>query len=289
MNRSMIGVALCAGTFLAAAADAQGTLAQRVAAVRDGELQFEFEGREDVCGDGRSYIRVGETSIHGNWNNGSNGACIPGPVRVVLRKNGGAIVSLREYVGPVTTADGRVELGTVTPAEASAYLLDLAEHDAQGTVGHRAIFPAVIGRDVVAWPALLRIARARSGDRKNDAAFWLSRYAAAKLQGSDDPFDADRHAETDEEDVKKHAVFALSQFGGDEGFDELIVVARTNRDAAVRGQALFWLGQSGNPRALDLFEDILRGKVPPPRGEAARVGAATGRPARSSRARWCPT
>jgi hypothetical protein len=26
----------------------------------------------------------------------------------------------------------------------------------------------------------------------------------------------------------------------------------------VRSQALFWLGQSGDPRAIDLFESVLR-------------------------------
>jgi len=35
-------------------------------------------------------------------------------------------------------------------------------------------------------------------------------------------------------------------------------VARNNRDPEVRRSALFWLGQSGDPRAISLFEEILR-------------------------------
>ena len=37
----------------------------------------------------------------------------------------------------------------------------------------------------------------------------------------------------------------------------LIDVARTNRNPEVRKQAIFWLGQSHDPRALKFFEDVL--------------------------------
>ena len=38
----------------------------------------------------------------------------------------------------------------------------------------------------------------------------------------------------------------------------LITLARSHRDPRVREKAMFWLGQSGDPRALALFEEILR-------------------------------
>jgi hypothetical protein len=37
----------------------------------------------------------------------------------------------------------------------------------------------------------------------------------------------------------------------------LIQVARTNANPAVRKQAMFWLGQSRDPRALEFFREIL--------------------------------
>ena len=58
-------------------------------------------------------------------------------------------------------------------------------------------------------------------------------------------------------EVKKKAVFALSQLPRDEGVPKLIDVARNNRNPAVRKQAIFWLGQSHDPRAAQFFEDIL--------------------------------
>ena len=63
---------------------------------------------------------------------------------------------------------------------------------------------------------------------------------------------------TDDEEVKKQAVFALSQRRNGEAIPALIEVARNNRYPEVRRSALFWLGQSGDPRAISLFEEILR-------------------------------
>src|SRR5207253_11516448 len=61
-------------------------------------------------------------------------------------------------------------------------------------------------------------------------------------------------------EVREQAVFALSQRPHDEGVPALIAVARTNKDPEIRKKALFWLGQSHDPRALDLFEELLTKK-----------------------------
>jgi len=52
-------------------------------------------------------------------------------------------------------------------------------------------------------------------------------------------------------------VFALSQLPKDEAVPELLHVAQTNPDPAVRKDAIFWLGQTHDPRALAYFEQIL--------------------------------
>jgi HEAT repeat protein len=57
--------------------------------------------------------------------------------------------------------------------------------------------------------------------------------------------------------VKKKAVFALSQLPKDEGVPKLIEVARNQKNSEVRKQAMFWLGQSGDPRALAFIEQVL--------------------------------
>ena len=60
-----------------------------------------------------------------------------------------------------------------------------------------------------------------------------------------------------EVEVKKKVVFALSQLPKDEAVPELLHVAQTNADPAVRKDAIFWLGQTHDPRALAYFEQIL--------------------------------
>jgi HEAT repeat protein len=59
-------------------------------------------------------------------------------------------------------------------------------------------------------------------------------------------------------EVKKRAVFALSQLPRGEGVQLLIDVARKNPNPAVKKQAIFWLGQSKDPRAIDFFAQILK-------------------------------
>jgi HEAT repeat protein len=43
----------------------------------------------------------------------------------------------------------------------------------------------------------------------------------------------------------------------EEGVPKLIQVAQNNKNAEVRKQAIFWLGQTNDPRALEFFEKIL--------------------------------
>jgi len=57
--------------------------------------------------------------------------------------------------------------------------------------------------------------------------------------------------------VKRRAVFALSQLPKDEGVPMLIEIARSNRNPEVRRQAMFWLGQSHDPRAVAFFEKVV--------------------------------
>jgi HEAT repeat protein len=58
-------------------------------------------------------------------------------------------------------------------------------------------------------------------------------------------------------EVRESAVFALSQRPHDEGVPVLIKIAKENKDPDLRRKAIFWLGQSDDPRALSLFEELL--------------------------------
>ena len=89
---------------------------------------------------------------------------------------------------------------------------------------------------------------------RNDALFWLSQRAGDQLAAGTIAEAIEKDPDTD---VRKRAVFALSQLPKDESVPKLIDVAKNNKNAAVRQQAMFWLGQSNDPRAIKFFEDVL--------------------------------
>src|SRR5688500_8385314 len=151
---------LAAALLAVAAADlaAQGTLAARVAAAPEGRVQFTFPARAGVCGDGRSYVSTAPGEFHGSFVNLGDGsdamrACAPGPVRVVVERAGGTVVGLDAVVGPPQPAAGAADLGTVSAAEASAWLLDLARRG-EGAPARAALLPAVLAEGTDPAPAL---------------------------------------------------------------------------------------------------------------------------------------
>jgi len=103
--------------------------------------------------------------------------------------------------------------------------------------------------------AVDRIKRVAVEDRDNDvraqALFWLSQTNA---EGAGAWIVARLDAEKDDH-VREQAVFALSQLK--DGTDWLLRLLRERRDPETVRHALFWLGQSDDPRALEEIEKIL--------------------------------
>ena len=89
---------------------------------------------------------------------------------------------------------------------------------------------------------------------RGQALFWLAQRAGQKVA---EAAINDAIANDPETEVKKKAVFALTQMPSGEGVPLLIQVARTNRNPEVRKQAMFWLGQSKDERALSFIEEVL--------------------------------
>jgi|tagenome__1003787_1003787.scaffolds.fasta_scaffold20989974_14 hypothetical protein len=263
---ALLGV--LAGTTAAGCADAQageqGGLASRIAAAPEGEVWMRFASRPGVCGSengistsgarDRGSVDVDGHHGDGDWN------CVEGPVWVALERRGGEVQKVRLKVARGWSTEGRgrvTDLGRVGAREASDWLLALAERSRQGNVGEEAIVPATLADSVTTWPALLRLTRneALPQQTRRSAVFWLGQQAGDRITRELSAFvnesDADR-------EVRKHAVFALSQRPRDEAVPELVRIARTHRDPEIRKTAMFWLGQSGDPRAIALFEEILR-------------------------------
>ncbi len=268
----MTGRLVLAWVLVAGPAAAQ-RLGGRVAAAPDGTVRLSFAARPGVCGNGRNVIALecaGGKCGRGRWgrmitlDHGFDDDeveydCEPGPVRVSLTMRSGRVQSLRTYVGGRWVTPPRdaavTDLGTASARDAVDFLLGLATRE-DTRAGEEAILPATLADSVTVWPMLLKIARdERSpGRTRHQAVFWLGQAAgdAATKDLTDLVDDADL-----DRDVKEQAVFALSQQPRDAGVPALIRIARTHPEPGVRRKALFWLGQSGDPRALALFEELL--------------------------------
>lgn len=258
--------ALVAGLLLASTtvtAQAQ-SIASRVAGVKNGVVRMTFAARPDICGHANGFstdknYERGQTSTWGGresrdveWDN----QCEHGPARLVLDVRDGNVSAVHAYVGGRwRSSSNATDLGEVSAADAVDYLLTLAEKS-PASIGDDAIFPATIAAGVTVWPRLISIARNESVPRqtRRNAVFWISQAAGeAATKGLDDLV-VDNSVDRD---VREQAVFALSQRPKSEGVPALIRVARTNRDPQIRKKAMFWLGQSNDPRAIELFEEIL--------------------------------
>ena len=261
----VITLAAVMGASVPARAQSGASIADHVRRAPDGTVRLTFQARPDVCGSGNS-IHVSDRNSGNSANSTADvewdADCGHGPVRLVLQVHDHTVTGIRTYVGGRWRATSAVtDLGDVSPQDATSYLLTLAR-DAPAAVGHKAIFPATLGAGVVVWPSLMGIARASAvpTETRRDAVFWLGQMAGQAVTSNLAQLTTE---DTVDRAVRASAVFALSQQPDHQGVPALIHVAETNRDPAIRKKALFWLGQSNDPRAIALFETILSGPASP--------------------------
>ena len=144
-------------------------------------------------------------------------------------------------------------LGAARGARSAALLERLARQDADPAFReHLAFVLTLVGEPGI--DTLVQLARhdGHAGVRRQ-ALFWLGQKAGERAAGEI----ARALDEDPDREVRTHAVFALSRLPAGDGVPRLIAVARSHRDPAVRKQAMFWLGQSGDERALAFFEEVL--------------------------------
>jgi hypothetical protein len=228
-------------------------LVHRVAGLDEANLRVSFAARPGVCGNGGQGITIPDDHDSEEW----VGDCERGPVRVSLRVRSGRVIDASTHVGGHwrTPTAGTTDLGTLPAKEAASALLALAEHAEDGAGD--LITAATLADSATVWPTLIKFARdtTLATETRRQAVFWLGQAAGAAATRGLDSIALDT---TGNLEVRKHAIFALSQRPADEGVPVLINIARTNPHAELRKTALFWLGQSEDPRAIALFEEILR-------------------------------
>jgi hypothetical protein len=225
-------------------------------AASDGVVRFEFAARPDVWGNGHNWNFTSRDDRPHARPSGCRG-CTNGPVRVTIDVRRGDVRRVASQVGGSWPEDGR-DLGEVDPGAASDYLLALAERGVEEESAEDAMQAAVASAAAVGdeiWPRLLGIARDRSRgeDLRSAALFWAANEAGQRAAADIEEIVT---APDDETEVQEAAVFALTQLP-DGGTDALLRLARENRNPRVVQSIYFWLGQSDDPRAVELFEEVL--------------------------------
>ena len=132
----------------------------------------------------------------------------------------------------------------------------IVREDPSDKIREHAVFALTQSKEPEALSAVVAVAHNDASARvRGQALFWLAQKAGQKMAESSI---RDAIANDPETEVKKKAVFALTQMPNGEGVALLIQVARNNPNPEVRKQAVFWLGQSRDTRALAFIEDVLK-------------------------------
>ena len=257
---------------------AQSTLAQRVASAPDGAVHLQFAGRAGTCGNGRDMIGFRNALFMdsfqsiGKWNAPD---CRPGPVRVALNVAGGKVTKVKTSVSGSwpATRERVTDLGTVTSSEAATFFFGLVpqiERFSGGRDKSRFLLPAVLADDPLAVPRLISLARdgARLEDIRRQAIQWIGLLGDARVVPVLVAFARDGGAgptggDIDEDDeapgkkgVATTAMAALSTVADGAGVPALIDLAR-NGSTGTRASAVFWLGQSGDPRGFAMLHNVI--------------------------------
>lgn len=224
-------------------------------------------GRETICGFGRSWhgsnrngwgVTLGEEES--SWGTRDDVPAIAvSRVEIYAAVRDGSVrqIQFASEGCPVTAGDYTIVwLDGVQPAASVALFAGFAAQRgnpaASKDLPERALAGLAFHADPQGPLALVHLAReAREAELRSQSLFWLAQthepQAARWIREAivRDP----------DEEVREQGVFALSQL--DDATIHLLAVLRESRDRDVKRQALFWLGQSDDPRAVAELERLL--------------------------------
>jgi len=235
------------------------SIADRVAAVREGTVAMTYASRPEACGDVRDVTALGKLimvypSMQGHgW---SRTDCTFGPARAVVTRRDGEITLVRVHVGALRRSDaGLTDLGIVSAREAAEYFLRLAS-TVQGRVASNAVMAAAFADSADIWQRLLSLARdaSRARDVRSSALYWLSGVAPAEAAA---PLATLARNSTESRELREGVLMTLGQLRSGAGVPSLIEMTARDDDARwLRERAIFWLGNAGDDRGRATLRTI---------------------------------
>lgn len=251
------------------------TLAQRVSRAPNGIVQVQFASRSGTCGDGKDLVGYRKALFAenfqsiGDWHSAD---CRPGSVRVNLFVSNGSVSRAKTYVGEIRTrsTERMTDLDTVAPNEAATYFFSLVPVLERSGDKSRVLLPAVLADAGDVTPQLTTLARdgSRLEETRRQAIQWLGLLGDARVvptlvaiarSGGAGPAGQDIDEDDEAPGMKglgTSAMAALSILENGVGIPALIDLSR-NGSTAMRGSAVFWLGQSGDPRAIATLHSVI--------------------------------
>lgn len=230
------------------------TLERRVSSA-NGDVTFNFPSREEVCGDGRTYMRVDGSMWMGTINDAVRmQPCERGPVRVLLVRDGSDLLRIESFAGPLSRTEGATDLGAVPATEAVSYLLGVAAR-AEGRPARDAITPAMLAEGASVTQPLLAIVRDNDRPRevRRSALSWLVRrrdepggMPAAEMTRTLTQIARD---ESEARTVRDQALSSLSRLESAVALEALVTMSTNANEAWLARRATEVLASSGDPRA----------------------------------------
>jgi HEAT repeat protein len=251
---------------------AQGSdLARRVNGAPDGLVKMTYASRDNICGDGRSFIADASSGARGYdvWfsegmfsttssmsDRGSR--CTRGPVRLLLVVRDHRVVDVQPFVGPSSAATERAgtELGTVAVNDVARYLLDLAA-GGRDDIARSAILAASIADSVRIAGRLADMARTKSlGSSVRESALkWVGRIAAR--EGDRDAMRVARTIAEDRQDqldIRERAIRVIGEYEGDVAY--LRSLYPRLEEPTLRERVVRVVGESGTKADMDWIRTI---------------------------------
>jgi HEAT repeat protein len=198
--------------------------------------------------------------------------CVPGPVRVAISVSNGRATKVKASVGGTwpRSSERIVDLGTVLPSEATPYFFRLVPLLERAGDKSRVLLPAVLADAGDVIPQLTSLARdgSRIQETRRQAIQWMGLLGDARVVPTLVAFARSGGAGPAGEDIDEDdgapgmkglataAMASLSFLENGVGVPALIDIAR-NGTTSARGSASFWLGQSGDPRAIAELHRII--------------------------------
>jgi len=107
------------------------------------------------------------------------------------------------------------------------------------------------------WVMNIALDPKESIEMRKHALFWAGQNGGASTEAFASLYDK----MTDQE-IKEQLIFVLSQRGRDgRALEKLMEIAKSDKDKELRSKAIFWLGQSRDPRAAKFLEDLITKEI----------------------------